>query len=418
MPEDNKKEKYHYSYPEDELDKMLEQLQAGVQLMLTDDLQLELDMRYREMYEEATGEKLVDDNEESNINIMKRQKLMKEKIAKERLKASNKDVILINITDEQKALIREQMSVSIVRPNPNDPYNTTDEELFRNNENQEIMEKLKGLKNCYYNQRDFLNAMKIIFEAIDFSLGKTGHGDYPWLSYEEAVKQYNAGKIKFSYCEIPKLIINRVSPVTDPEILKGVMTGDVVILNKNDDDDSIRELNRKKNNTYKPVNVDYDITGHNEYNQMLAAHKAGYDTPWSTGIRHKNTSYDPSALPLSSIFSVDPMKNNKHIDLFDWEKDGAGLEYYNLSIGKKPTTNDITSILNRDNGGEINPEVISNMNEFLYSMRHVNDNSGGYNYSLPNFVQQTENPNQFNEDAASIERNLLASITMNNPIQR
>jgi len=42
-----------------------------------------------------------------------------------------------------------------------------------------------------------------------------------------------------------------------------------------------------------------------------------------------------------------------------------------------------------------------------------NDNSGGYNYNLPNFVQPTENPLKFNEDAATIERQLLASITMN-----
>lgn len=421
MPDNNdkdKKKKYQYSFPTDELDRILEQMQSGIQVMLSDEMQIELDMRYREKFEEITGEEYRDDDDsESNINRLKHQKMMKEKIAKDRMKASTKDVIVINISDEKKKEIREQMMTSIVRPNPNDPYNTTDDDLFRDTANKEIMEKLKGIKNCYYNQRDYINALKIIHEAIEFSLGKTGHGDYPWLTYPEAVKEYNAGKIKFSWCEIPKLIVNRVSPITDPEILKGVLTGDVVILNRTEDDDEIKKLNKKKMANYKPINVDYDVTGENEYNQMQAAHKAGYDTPWSTGIKYKNTSYDPTALPFSSIFSSNKIKQNNVPDLFDWEKDGAGNEYYNLMCGKKPSANDIAAVLNKDNNNQINPIITRNMNEFLYSMKHTNDNSGGYNYDMPNFIQAAENPNNFNADAAAIEKQLLASITMNNPLK-
>lgn len=421
MPDNNekdKKKKYQYSFPTDELDRILEQMQSGIQMMLSDEMQIELDMRYREKFEEITGEEYRDDDDsESNINRLKHQKMMREKIAKDRMKASTKDVIVINVSDEKKKEIREQMMTSIVRPNPNDPYNTTDDDLFRDTANKEIMEKLKGIKNCYYNQRDYINALKIIHEAIEFSLGKTGHGDYPWLSYPEAVKEYNAGKIKFSWCEIPKLIVNRVSPITDPEILKGVLTGDVVILNRTEDDDEIKKLNKKKMANYKPINVDYDVTGENEYNQMQAAHKAGYDTPWSTGIKYKNTSYDPTALPFSSIFSSNKIKQNNVPDLFDWEKDGAGNEYYNLMCGKKPSANDIAAVLNKDNDNQINPIITRNMNEFLYSMKHTNDNSGGYNYDMPNFIQAAENPNNFNADAAAIEKQLLASITMNNPLK-
>lgn len=421
MPDNNekdKKKKYQYSFPTDELDRILEQMQSGIQMMLSDEMQIELDMRYREKFEEITGEEYRDDDDsESNINRLKHQKMMREKIAKDRMKASTKDVVVINISDEKKKEIREQMMTSIVRPNPNDPYNTTDDDLFRDTANKEIMEKLKGIKNCYYNQRDYINALKIIHEAIEFSLGKTGHGDYPWLTYPEAVKEYNAGKIKFSWCEIPKLIVNRVSPITDPEILKGVLTGDVVILNRTEDDDEIKKLNKKKMANYKPINVDYDVTGETEYNQMQAAHKAGYDTPWSTGIKYKNTSYDPTALPFSSIFSSNKIKQNNVPDLFDWEKDGAGNEYYNLMCGKKPSANDIAAVLNKDNNNQINPIVTRNMNEFLYSMKHTNDNSGGYNYDMPNFIQAAENPNNFNADAAAIEKQLLASITMNNPLK-
>ena len=152
MPDNNdkdKKKKYQYSFPTDELDRILEQMQSGIQVMLSDEMQIELDMRYREKFEEITGEEYRDDDDsESNINRLKHQKMMKEKIAKDRMKASTKDVIVINISDEKKKEIREQMMTSIVRPNPNDPYNTTDDDLFRDTANKEIMEKLKGIKNC------------------------------------------------------------------------------------------------------------------------------------------------------------------------------------------------------------------------------------------------------------------------------
>lgn len=414
MP-DNNEEKYKYKYPVEELDKLLDQIQHGIQPMISDEVQLELDMRYREMFEKATGEKLGDDND--NIKRIQHQQMMKEAIEKERKKASTKDVIFMTISEEQKKTIHEQMSVSIVRPDPSNPYNLTDDQLFRDSESREIMERLKGIKNCYYNQKDFTNAMAIIRDAIDFSLGKTGHGDYPWMTYKEAVKEFNAGKISFSWCAIPKLIVNRVSPIGDPEILKGVLNGDVVLLNRSEDNDEIRKQNKKKMENYKPINVDYNVTGETEYNQMLAAHRAGYDTPWSTGIKYKTTSYDPSAMPLSSFFGNNITKKDNKPLLFDWEQEGAGKEYFNMLHGRKTSSNDITALLNENNNGLINPIVTTNMQQFLTSMRQVNDNSGGYNYNIPNFLQPTTNPSMYNQDAVMLEQQLLSSISLNNPLK-
>lgn len=414
MP-DNNEEKYKYKYPVEELDKLLDQIQHGIQPMISDDVQLELDMRYREMFERTTGEKLGDDND--NIKRIQHQQMMKEAIEKERKKASTKDVIFMTISEEQKKTIREQMSVSIVRPDPSNTYNLTDDQLFRDSESKEIMERLKGIKNCYYNQKDFINAMSIIRDAIDFSLGKTGHGDYPWMSYKEAVKEFNAGKISFSWCAIPKLIVNRISPIGDPEILKGVLNGDVVLLNRSEDNDEIRRKNKQKMDNYKPINVEYAVTGEAEYNQMVAAHKAGYDTPWSTGIKYKTTSYDPSAMPLSSFFGNNITKKDNKPLLFDWEQDGAGRDYFNMLYGKKTSSNDITTLLNEQNHGLINPIVTTNMQQFLTSMRQINDNSGGYNYNIPNFLQPTTNPNMYNQDAVMLEQQLLSSISLNNPLK-
>lgn len=412
-------EKYVYQYPKDELAKLLAQMQSGIVPLVSDDVMEEIKLLQQEMEEEVFDD---DDSAlrgDDATSVAIRQRMLKAQLEKERKKASTNDVMVINVSEEQKKLIREQMSVSIVRPDPNKPYNTPDDDLFRNKETKEIHERLKGIKNCYYNQKDFINAMSIIFDAIEFSLGKSGHGEYPWMSYKEAVNQFNNGKIKFGWCAIPKLIINRVTPIGDPEILKGVMNGDVMILNRSDDEDDLRKINKKRNAHYTPINVDYTVESDNSYNQMVAAHKAGYDTPWSTAIKYKTTSYDPSAIPFASIFGM----SNHNIDqnrplLFDWTKEGAGEEYYGLLHGRKTKSNDVYSIINSNNDNLINPIVSTNMNQFLKSMAvQHNDNSGGYNYNLPNFVQPTENPLKFNEDAATIERNLLASITMNNPIR-
>lgn len=408
-------EKYVYQYPKEELEKLLAQMQSGIVPLVSDDVMEEIKLLQKEMEEETFDDDDPILRNDDQTSVMLRQRMLKAKLEKERRKASTKDVMVIDVSEEQKKMIREQMSVSIVRPDPNKSYNTPDEDLFRNKETKEIHERLKGIKNCYYNQADYMNAMGIIFDAIEFSLGKSGHGEYPWMSYKEAVNQFNSGKIKFGWCAIPKLIINRVTPIGDPEILKGVMNGDVMILNRSDDEDNLRKINKKRNANYKPINVDYNVEGDASYNQMVSAHKAGYDTPWSTAIKYKNTSYDPSAIPFSSIFGI----SNNNIDqnkplLFDWSKEGAGEEYYEILHGRKTKSNDIYSLINSNNGNLINPIVSSNMNQFLKSMAvQHNDNSGGYNYNLPNFVQPTENPLKFNEDAATIERQLLASITMN-----
>jgi hypothetical protein len=48
-------------------------------------------------------------------------------------------------------------------------------------------------------------------------------------------------------------------------------------------------------------------------------------------------------------------------------------------------------------------------------MKSGSTQSGGYDYTLPNFVQPVQNQSQYNAEAAAIEQQLLASITMNNP---
>lgn len=406
----SEKEEIKYMYPVDELDSIIEQMMNGIEPMIDDTMMAEVKLRWAERNKEEFGTE--DEEELSAEALREHNEIMKKSIAADRRKASRNDVIILKISDEQKAKIKEDMEVSIVRPDPNDPYNISNDEMYNNENRKMILEKLKSIRNCYYNQQDYVNAFNIIQEAIDVSLGKYGDGDYPWMSYEEALKEFNAGHIKFTFCQIPKLYINHSTQITDREILKGVITGDIVLRDKHDD---IKP--KVKNKPYKPVTLPYEVTGAEEYMRMAAAHQAGYDTPMSTAIRHKNSVFNPTSIPFGNRFTNNNVVNDNGPMLFDWMKDGSGEEYFNLTRGRKISSTDIIRFVDSQNDGMLNSVLTTNAQEFLRSMKTGSNNTGGYDYKLPNFVQQptVNNPTQVNEDAARIEQELLDSIRINNP---
>jgi hypothetical protein len=329
-------------YPVDELDSIIEQMMNGIEPMIDDTMMAEVKLRWAERNKEEFGTE--DEEELSAEALREHNEIMKKSIAADRRKASRNDVIILKISDEQKAKIKEDMEVSIVRPDPNDPYNISNDEMYNNENRKMILEKLKSIRNCYYNQQDYVNAFNIIQEAIDVSLGKYGDGDYPWMSYEEALKEFNAGHIKFTFCQIPKLYINHSTQITDREILKGVITGDIVLRDKHDD---IKP--KVKNKSYKPVSLPYAVTGAEEYMRMAAAHQAGYDTPMSTAIRHKNSVFNPTSIPFGNRFANNNVVNDNRPMLFDWMKDGSGEEYFNLTRGRKTSSTDIIRFVDSQN---------------------------------------------------------------------
>jgi hypothetical protein len=403
-----------YVYPVGELDKIIEQMNQGIQPMISDEMMLEVRLRIKEIENELFDE---DDEDPDDADAKRRHRVMlQNQLEKEKRKATQHDVIILEISEEQKKKIREEMSVSIVRPDPNSVYNKTDEEMYANSNRREIAEKLKGLKNCYYSQKDWINAMKIIMEAIEVSLGKYGDSDYPWLSYEEAKQMFREHKIKLKY-PIPKLYINHSTILADKELLKGVLTGDVVLKDKREEEAAIKK-NKKKKDELEPVIVPYDIISENEYNEMLAAHRAGYETPLSALIRVQSRTYNPTALPFGNRFAIskNPTNENGVPIAFDWAREGAGEEYYKLIHGVKTDVVDLMRFLNSENDNMLNDVLSTNARAFIGSLKAGTSNNPGYNYFLPNYIQPTTNTNpNINENAAAIERELLASIQMNNP---
>ena len=393
MEENNNK----YVYPVEELDKIIDQMSKGITPMMSDQMQLEVKLRYKELQNELFDG---DDEDIDTEDIKRHNEMMKQHLEEQRRKATKNDVVIIKLSEEQQKQIREDMEVSIVRPNPNSMYNLSDDELYSSEERKVIQQKLSRIKNCYYNQIDYVNAIKILKEAIEYSLAN----DYPWLSKEEAIKQFNEGKIKFTYCNIPKLYINYQTQITDKDVLKGIVTGEIELVDRDE-----RPQKKKVNKDSEEVAYDYNIIGTTDYENMLKMHVKGYDTPISTIIKAKSTIYNRYSLPTNNRFSLNGNNKNDEPMLFDWTQEDAGRKYFNLKHGKQYTVNDMIRDVNQDNDKALNNVLNINASEFMRSLKTVNNQQTGYS---PAIISTSLQPNP---EAVQIEQNILNAIRMNNP---
>ena len=393
MEENNNK----YVYPVEELDKIIDQMSKGITPMMSDQMQLEVKLRYKELQNELFDG---DDEDIDTEDIKRHNEMMKQHLEEQRRKATKNDVVIIKLSEEQQKQIREDMEVSIVRPNPNSMYNLSDDELYSSEERKIIQQKLSRIKNCYYNQIDYVNAIKILKEAIEYSLAN----DYPWLSKEEAIKQFNEGKIKFTYCNIPKLYINYQTQITDKDVLKGIVTGEIELVDRDE-----KPQKKKVNKDSEEVAYDYNIIGSADYENMLKMHVKGYDTPISTIIKAKSTIYNRYSLPTNNRFSLNGNNKNDEPMLFDWTQEDAGRKYFNLKHGKQYTVNDMIRDVNQDNDKALNNVLNINASEFMRSLKTVNNQQTGYS---PAIISTSLQPNP---EAVQIEQNILNAIRMNNP---
>ena len=393
MEENNNK----YVYPVEELDKIIDQMSKGITPMMSDQMQLEVKLRYKELQNELFDG---DDEDIDTEDIKRHNEMMKQHLEEQRRKATKNDVVIIKLSEEQQKQIREDMEVSIVRPNPNSMYNLSDDELYSSEERKVIQQKLSRIKNCYYNQIDYVNAIKILKEAIEYSLAN----DYPWLSKEEAIKQFNEGKIKFTYCNIPKLYINYQTQITDKDVLKGIVTGEIELVDRDE-----KPQKKKVNKDSEEVAYDYNIIGTTDYENMLKMHVKGYDTPISTIIKAKSTIYNRYSLPTNNRFSLNSNNKNDEPMLFDWTQEDAGRKYFNLKHGKQYTVNDMIRDVNLDNDKALNNVLNINASEFMRSLKTVNNQQTGYS---PDIISTSLQPNP---EAVQIEQNILNAIRMNNP---
>lgn len=384
-----------YTYDKDELREIMEKLSKGISVIMNDTLKEDLHMYQMELESE-----IMDNEDEMEEFRQNHADMMKKKLEQKKRQARKDDVIVIELTEEQKRQLRADMEVSIVRNNPDLSYHKTDDELYGDAEKKEIYQKLAKLQKCYYNQPDYVNAVKIIFEAIRYSLKH----DYPYMTYEEACREFNKGHIKFEYCQLPKLYLNWTTVIDDPMTLKGILNGTVTVITKDD------EPKKKKKLDVVPERYEVEVTGANEWNAMAEAHRKGYDTPISPVIKEATGSFSRFALPSSNFFHQSKMEEKRAPVEFDWMRDGAGAEYYDIIHDKKYTTGDLLDDLNAANNHNLNHSLQSDIDGFLSDLKWSSNQEQRQGQLYQSNMIQTKDAK-----AVQMEQSILQAMRNANP---
>lgn len=401
---ENDNDQIQYSYPVKELDEIIEQINKGITPMITKDMEIEVKLRINELNRELNeeyGDTDIDDGL-SNEELKFRQEMMRKKIENNKRKSSTDDVLIIKLKPEQKAKIREEMTYSIVRDNPNADYNKPDEELYADKEEKEIYARLKRLKNVYYNQTDYQNAIEIIKDAIKYAI-KT---ECKYMSKSEIMSKLKSGEIRFDYAPIPKLCIDGRMFISDRDILMGVITGDVTIKDRSENKPRVFvDYKHDKPDLNQPIK----LIGDNEYNTYYALHKQGVDTPISPMIKRISNVYNRFSIKPTSKSLIGDDKGN--IKPYDWLSDNAGSRYYDMNNNIKFNSSKMIDSLSKANNHQLSKSVNTELiDSFLRALKNPNaDKRQTYSYI------DLSNATTPDVKVIEAENDLLNAMRMNNP---
>lgn len=385
-----------FMFPIEHLENLISQMEKGIEPMMSDLEKLEVKRLYKMKTEE-----LFDDDEPLTAEEEEyRQKLVKNSIEEAKRKAHKQDVKIIKLSEAQMKQLEEDMSSSLVRPNPNTLYNKSDDELYKSAEERIMNDKLKKLRNCYYDADEWISKIQLIWEAVALELKSDR---YAYLgNYQNRVNAFNQGRIVLNI-QIPKLYLNRVTPITDPELLMGIMKGEVRVVDRA----SESEVKKKSYRDSELVPAYAPVISDAEHDYYSAMHRKGYETPESGAIRAKSTIYNryvPTSEKKSKGFGI---LDEKGVPIqFDWLNEGA-QEYYRRLHGLRTTVDDIVENLQRNNGGKINKVLADRMNKFVSTY-----NRGGVEEVKPDWLSSSL---QVSPSVVKMEQDLLRAIQLNNP---
>lgn len=401
MSKQTNNEEYIFTYDRDEIREIYEKMLKGITIPMNKALKEDIKQYVKllnTISEDDDDDELAGLTKEERINhIMERHKR----------EATKSDVILLELSDKQKAEIRKGMETSIVRPNPRMQYHKLDEELYDTAEKKEIYTALSRVDKCYYNQHDYVNAINTIIKAIKYSL----EHDYPWLSKDEAYDAFNKGEIKFTYKQIPVLYTGWNKIIEDPKILAGIVTGRIDII-----DEKSKKTRKKKEfvipegvSNYEHDNIKIDTVGVNEYNRQYQMHQHGIDNPLSTVIRAEIGTYSRFSLPTNNYFYKSQEQINRQPLVFDWLQDDAGEKYYDIiNNTKKDTISDIIDCVYEANDGNIKTNMQGDMESFLNHLRHPEKTNQHLLYESS--LVQSVDPN-----TVALEQSILQQMRNANP---
>ena len=382
-----------YNYSVQQLDDLIEKIDKGILPMMTPDLEAEVNLRRKELQHMVDDDGEWDDDYQDEIE---KHKSVMTKIEEERRKARSRNVLELELSDEELAEIHEGCAVMYVRNDPNASYNISEETLAANAEEAMIKKRLESLGKVYYHQEDYRNAMNIIRDAIEYSLKH----HYPWMSYKEALEAFRRGDIKYKFGDIPTLFVGFDKQITDPKILAGIVTGDVKLI----DEDEAKPKKKRKRST-EGVSMPTDVISRAEYDHYVKMHNAGWNTPISLMLKASSTMYNRYVMPPSaSWFGGDKQPPNFTIN---WDQPGAAEAYYDIVKGiKRNPVNDVIAAFQAANNNGLNQVLGQSMRDFPALL-------SGTTKEPEKFVLSTSL--EESKEAAAIEQNILNLIRQNNP---
>ena len=397
--------KFVFHYDIDSVRDAYESMNKGRRMPLSPQMKADL-----ETYKKYIAYELTQDEELVDSALSEHEKIERI-IEKRRRMASTEDVLVIQLSEDQKAKLREEMSVSIVRPNPDSIYNKLDSELFDSAEKRDIYLKLSKIDKAYYHAEDYVKAINTIMEAIKYSL----EHDYPQFTKEEAYEAFNRGEIKFTYKQIPVLYNGWTTIIDDPKVLAGIVEGRLDVTSNNDDEGKARmKRTREARGEAVPSDYDVELVGPNEYSQQYQMHQRGIDTPISPIINASIGAFSRFSLPSSNMFYNNKVKEKEDRApiSFDWMQDDAGEKYYNIVNNVQVTTDDIIETLMTANGGNLSDNGLrSDIDEFIRQLKTpVDPNQNTVHNLYDTAMVQTQKP-----EIVALEQHIISQMKMANP---
>lgn len=397
-----------YSYSTDELDDVLRKMEKGIMPLIPEDMMKEVELRRREL-NLLRGDEDDEDVEEYLSEVEKHKKLVKY-LNEQKHKATKREAYVYTMTPEQLKEIEEDMGTTFVRENPNSKYNRPSFDSEMSEEKRNILIKLSKLRNCYYNQKDYQEAIRTIQKAVEISL----KDDYPWLSFEQALDKFKKGEIVYSFGSLPKIYLNYITPVTNPETAKKIASGEITLVDKNEERKP-RKKKAKKNyvQRYVPSVTNEEI----DYERQVF--ESGRDTPFAPVFKGNINAYGRFNMPNSGYFQddVDTLYQKEREDTirsFDWTQPNAGEKYFNLvnNIDDSESVYEILKNIQNKGNVEFRSIIANNLTDFLNGLGKSDSTSDiSYNTNTYDYVKSILQPNQ---QALAIEEQLLENIRNSN----
>lgn len=401
---------FEYSIPVEELDKIIEKMNMGIEPFISDMVRKDVELRRKELMAEILDEDIDEvDMEEYNKH---KQKIKAHQEAQKRkaTRSENKKNSYITLTREKYAKLYDDIATSYVEYNPECPYHLSDNDLNSDAEYVVLKQKMAKLRHCYYNQKDWVNAVNVIIQMAKYECSH----DYSWLGYvgTRGIEAFNNGNIKINKGVLPKLFIDFSKELTDPSILASIMKGDTTIVVDNN------ENNRAVTNKHKsgkPISVPYTVMNGNDYDMFTDMKNNGVNTPIDPMVNYSNGIFNRANLlrtsPIFSMLNNNNKSNNNESRLYDFMNDNSGITKYNNDHNIKSSTVDIIKEFNKDNNNnKFNRGVVDGVQEIMSSLKNETKTNKPYKSVIDNDITSSSN-----EDVIRVEQGILNAIRNMNP---